>query len=494
MQMLREQTKSIRFGIYAALLALSLVGAVRSVTALAVALWLVPLTIFATLFGWDFYRTVVARVGRLLSSHRNVLDQLNQIKTATLAQAGAIQKLQHSPSKITESYDILTTPLALDDKRGMSPRVLYVTSNGSGLGHVTRLLAIAAKSRLDSEFLSPSAAAWVIAESGYRVTQVESQSSSGLSWDQWNREFSHLLDQTLIAGNFSAIVFDGIHVFRGVRLQARRHSLPLIWVCRGLWKPDVDTTHVENWREVADAIIIPSEGKLVSPTASVPAAIDSGLVTDPIVFEGARKPLTRAEAKQQLLLDNTKRHVLIQLGSGALGSRQQLEEAAIKAVSKLGDKWEPVVLRSPLNSHGAQQAVDHALVRRAYPSAHLIRAFDFSIVSAGYNTIHENITLRHPALYIPDTNMITDDQQRRADLISKFGGGSVIYDKADLEVAVRAMSQPPTLVAQEHALAGLSSDDGAEAAASLIDDLATRGRRGLTAKTFLPKFFDRPDN
>ncbi|MBE1877120.1 glycosyltransferase [Myceligenerans pegani] len=373
---------------------------------------------------------------------------------------------------------------------GQRPRVLFVTSNGSGMGHLTRLLAIARAGDEDfeSHFLSLSTAAEIAARRGRPTVYVESQAVSGLSWGEWNRRFASVMREQLRRISPSAVVFDGIQIFRGVHEATAEFGIPLVWVCRGLWKDAVPRDQLRAWRDVAQAVILPAERPLVPDHVASPLGDeDAGLhVVAPIVGVRRSEVLSRTTAIDELGLEEGKKHVLVQLGSGALGSRSDLERAVVDAVTALGADWEPVVFRSPLSAE--TRGPDGIRTVREYPMSVFLDAFEFSVTSAGYNTVHENLRHGQPAVYVADANMLADDQQLRATRAAEAGLGLVVRRRDEIAAAIRTLSEAGERSRMTARLSEVSADDGARAAARRIAGAIADNRawKGLRQKTYDP--------
>ncbi|MFD7021964.1 glycosyltransferase [Promicromonospora sukumoe] len=364
------------------------------------------------------------------------------------------------------------------------PRVLFVTSNGSGMGHLTRLMAIAGAGReqFDSVFVSLSTAAEVAALNGFPTTRVESQGASGLTWAEWNRRFARVMRDQISAHQPSAVVFDGVQVFRGVYEAADEAGIPLVWVCRGLWKKSVPREQLHGWRDVVSKVIVPTERPVLPDTTAAPVD-DPGIeLVDPITLVHPDGLMARDAAMEHLGLDGSQYHVLIQLGSGTLGSRAMQEAAAVAAVRELGPRWVPVVFRSPL---APDRDGEDVRIVREYPMSRLLKAFEFSVTSAGYNTVHENLRLGQPAVYVPDHNMLADDQRARAAAAASAGLGYLAETEDDIVRAVRDLSADD----RRHQMVDLLGDhhvgNGAQDAARVVADMTmTGGRPGLAHEFF----------
>ncbi|MBT6917328.1 MAG: hypothetical protein HOA37_08640, partial [Flavobacteriales bacterium] len=71
-----------------------------------------------------------------------------------------------------------------------------------------------------------------------------------------------------------------------------------------------------------------------------------------------------------------------------------------------------------------------------YPNSLDFKAFDFTIMAAGYNSYHEAIRFSLPTLCIPNMNTGMDDQLARAEVAEKAGAMIVLREVTEDKVAV----------------------------------------------------------
>src|ERR671923_151153 len=98
---------------------------------------------------------------------------------------------------------------------GARDRLLFVTSNGTGLGHLTRSMAIARRlSVIEPLFLTFSAAAPVVRELGFPVEYVASYDRPGAGNDlSWTRRVQGRLAEAVQEIRPAVVVFDGTHPY-----------------------------------------------------------------------------------------------------------------------------------------------------------------------------------------------------------------------------------------------------------------------------------------
>src|SRR5829696_3914550 len=115
------------------------------------------------------------------------------------------------------------------------PRVLFTTSNGTGLGHLNRAMAIARRlpHGSDVSIFTLSQAAPVVAAAGFDVDYLASYRRPGSGPDRaWNLRLRAVLEELIDERRPDVVVFDGVHPYRALtHVLSRRGAPRSIW-CR----------------------------------------------------------------------------------------------------------------------------------------------------------------------------------------------------------------------------------------------------------------------
>lgn len=351
------------------------------------------------------------------------------------------------------------------------PRVLFVTSNGAGLGHLTRCLAVAEHSAesFASAILTQSTAHAVVKALGYDVDYFPSQAASDDDWPTWHRRFARHMHVTLSGNAVDAVVFDGAWVYRGVTEACRRLGVPLIWMRRGTWKVDADRTQFDAPLRYCDYVIEPRDG-----------ALDGAVLIDgprwarqcgPISLVDRDSALGSSEAKAALGLQQDQRYVLVQLGAGNINDVSSVRDRVVQLIRAEGNGRIPVVAVPSIAADEVNLNVGVPILRDVYPLGKYLAAFDFGVCAAGYNTVNENLSLQFPAVYVPNQATVTDDQVARARAVEESSLGLCALGEADLDAALRAIMTEGTLERMRTALASRSQENGAKEAGAAIAEI-----------------------
>ena len=438
-------------------------------SALIVGAWIVP-ALFAVRYRTkaQFRKTAsaedVRRAQRTIAAGIKQVQQ--QMSRTDNRHARTLKRLESNTRRIEVLAGEADTPL-------LRPQldVLFITSNGVGLGHVSRLLAIAEQlpAGRTYELLTLSAAYRQVSAPGLTVHYFPSSGATGESPSRWNRLFAAHLRELITARRPRLVVFDGTWVYTGLTEVCRAFAIPLVWVQRGMWKVEVDesSTQRHSARDVVDEVIIPGDYAADEVVESGPGITTAQV--GPIVRTTRDELMGRVEACRALGLDPSSRYVLLNLGSGALEEGESVREIAIRVLGEQMPDAQIVQVVSPL----ASPPVEHESVRNvsAYPVMPFVRAFDLMIAAAGYNTAQEAVSLQVPTVLVPNENTRTDDQLRRAEGLARQGLALSASTPQEITAAITRCAEERNLDSLRKALGLVHEARGATEAAELLEAL-----------------------
>ncbi len=119
---------------------------------------------------------------------------------------------------------------------------------------------------------------------------------------------------------------------------------------------------------------------------------------------------------------------------------------------------------------------------RLFPISRYLRAFDFSISAAGYNSFHELIGFEVPSIFIANNHHMMDDQSARAEFAMLHDAAIWVEEEAVANIG-SAISMIMRADVQEMIAEGcraLTPRNGATEAARIIDSLATGTKWGTS--------------
>lgn len=353
------------------------------------------------------------------------------------------------------------------------PRALFVPSNGIGVGHATRLLAIARRleARVEPVFASLGQASPIIEAFGYAAEYIPSYTDIGAGIEDWDGWFRVQLRETIERQDADVVVFDGNHPTDGLVAAAladgRRR---LVWIRRGMCPPK-PSPFIGNAR-FFDCIIEP--GDLAGERDRGPTSLLRHEVraVPPIRLLDAAELLSREAARAEMGLDPERPAVLVQLGSGGTRDVVELTDRLLADLVR----FEGLQIVIAEWSNGAISLPRWAGTRRlrGFPISRLFNGFDLSVAAAGYNTYHEVMAFGLPTIFVANRHPSMDDQGARATFAQDHGAG---FDLTDEEMHIfptlcRAMLTPQANAALRANCAAFATGNGASEAAELITRLA----------------------
>lgn len=322
-----------------------------------------------------------------------------------------------------------------------SGRVLMVTSNGAGLGHLTRCIALSSHlnpiAKIDILTLST---AWSkVCSDSVTVHYFPSRAAQGMGQAEWERRFSHALGEAIRDLQPDFIMFDGTVIYRPVHETAKHYSIPLIWILRGCWREGRTTAQTERPEDFVDGLILPADLALRGNDFPILETAVPTLYTPPLTLD--TEILAPVDARSALGLPEGRKYVLIQLGAGNIDDISNKVETAVAAVATLGEEWEAVLTKSPISKSDwlLDQRVNEIT---AFPLAAYLHAFEFVIAAAGYNMVQELVSFSVPAVLVPNLSTVTDDQLRRAKGAAALGYALLGDTKEALESSISELGDP----------------------------------------------------
>lgn len=357
-------------------------------------------------------------------------------------------------------------------------RVLFVSSNGAGMGHLTRLLAMATRAdeRVEPMFFSMSQAVSVVERYGFAWEYCPSRGDLDTSTAWWNQFFARRFVEILGRYRPSAVVFDGTMPYAGI-VEARPQfpDTLFVWSRRGMWRETTTTQYLPRG-EVFDLIVEPGEVAAAAdrgPTAGRTDAVRVG----PVTLIGPEDMVSRAEARAELGMEPDAPALLLSLGAGNINDITSDIDVFAAAAAELPGGWSVYATKPPIARAGGPRR-DHVRPISVYPLAKYLNAFDAAVVAAGYNSYHEVLLAHLPAAFVPNLETITDDQMARATFAQEQGLGIAVPQVTPRSAAdaLAWLTDPERTARARAAAAEIYPGNGAGEAMALVENaLAERG-------------------
>ena len=371
--------------------------------------------------------------------------------------------------------DLIGAPAATSPRRRHRPRTaLFMTTNGIGLGHVSRGLAIAHRCppTLEPVFATLSQGVGLIEAAGYRAEYLPFHAYLGAEVNRWNHFLAKELAEMVAFYDPSVIVFDGNTPYSGlVEVLQRAPAAWGVWVRRGFWRPGVGAPALQR-EQVFDCVIEPTDLADVLDLGPTSESRGRTRRVPPIQLVDAEETLTREEARRELALPADDICVLMQLGAAnnfdfATCQRRCLDMLLARPATTVAFLVSPISLTTP-------ELPEAVRVLRLFPVARYLAAFDFVISATGYNSYHELLLSATPGLFVPNEHPQTDDQLARALHAERMGFGLTVRASRlyRLTEQLEVMLDPEERDQMRRRMGRLDRRNGAVDAARILDEMA----------------------
>lgn len=368
--------------------------------------------------------------------------------------------------------------------------VLFVSSNGVGLGHLVRLMAIARRcpKHVSPVFVTMTQSIDEVVEEGWFCEYLNSPNRIAGPYRSWDAYFRQELEGIVEFHRPKLIVYDGNNLPPGlVGLVGAHSEIGLVWVRRAMWGHWSEARALQDIsaQKSCDLVIEPQElaeerdfGATVTTIDRVPEPLNFARVP-PITFLDPREALSREDARRELGIAEP-RAVLVAFGAGALLDQYETVKGVILALKRL-EGLQVVVARHILSDD--RLSLWHDVdTPQLFPMGRFLGAFDAVIAAAGYNTFHEVVQSGVPTLFIPVEAEQMDRQLDRAQWAQSKGLASVLRQQ-DLDQLPQAVAELLTGNRRKHPEAHRPAPNGAARAAALVGELAFRYAQWPTERT-----------
>ncbi len=311
-------------------------------------------------------------------------------------------------------------------RRGASaetaPRVVFYATNGNGLGHAQRCLAIAKETaeRERVAFAAHPSCIRLVGQLGSEVAPLISRTDDTHAVG-WANDLANLQRLRAMLRPGDVLAFDGGYVFDSICQIRRDFDLRTVWIRRELFRADQDNSVLFDREKYFDQVIVPTEcfdelnddrhaGAFRRRGACAPVG--------PIVQTRARptdrqRAATRAQIAKRLGVPFDT--LLVSMLGGGVASDRNMQLKCVSAAAERHPNMLHLIVKWPT----ATMAPGFASFKRTrlvstMNALALAQCADFVVSAAGYNSFHELLYHRVPTLFVPQSAQWLDDQERRA--------------------------------------------------------------------------------
>lgn len=346
----------------------------------------------------------------------------------------------------------------------MKKTILFMLTNGAGLGHLTRGLAVATKLLTMGRdyqiiILTTSAAAHILESLPVQWYYVapRQQQLTRMTNAEWNRILKDELTAIIELHHVDLIVFDGACPYAAVLDRIIHYKkIKAIWI-----KREGDKSGFESLgylEKLFDQIIIPEE---VGGLSSLEG--EGRRIVSPIIYEPEKERTRKNHIRKELGISKEESLCYVQLGAGNINEIKSWVTVLLNELIKQGNY---VLLGESIIGESFDIEQPQVKKIRHYPNSIYFEEVDFAISAAGYNTFHELLYYKVPSIFIPNENTTKDDQVARAKRAEKLQVGLCIRDQKELESALMHMKDKRHEFVKK--LGQLDWKNGAKEAAEII--------------------------
>jgi Glycosyltransferase family 28 C-terminal domain len=352
------------------------------------------------------------------------------------------------------------------------PSLLLISSNGAGMGHLTRLMAYARRAQraMSPHFLSLSQAVGVVAQYGFPYEYVPSAGATGMPPRRWHNLFAERVSDAVARLRPAVVVFDGTWPYDGILRVRDAHPEPRwVWSRRGMWRYGKSAEQLAKaaW---FDEVLAP--GELAEPYDRGVTAAAGGIHVGPVTLLDTDELDEQDIARKALGLPQHRRLALVALGAGNINDISHETGAVVAALRALD--VEICVTQTEIAQ--SDRARDDVHVVREFPLSRRFAAFDLAVSAAGYNSFHELLRFGVPTLFIPNQDTALDDQLARARFAADQGLAHLLEHvsvDAATPLLCDLLDRGPAMVAE---VPSVDRGNGAAAAAAYLRELADARR------------------
>ena len=301
--------------------------------------------------------------------------------------------------------------------------IVFMPTNGVGLGHAQRCALIAGA--LDPGRPRPTFAAYPscmrrIKSQGFDVMPLIGRSP--LHAQGHEQDLANYLRLRALCAGARTLVFDGGYIFDSVYRTVLEGGVSGVWIRRGLWQGSQDNSVALDREKAFERVIVPSEAfeELNTPYSRG----DHLHAVGPVVQRVTLSPQSRCDLRAGLAErfgQSFERLTVSLLGGGVAADRGAQIQALCGLFERRSDTLHLVVAWPSATLEPGWFGWRRSRVVRTQHAAMLAAAADLVVTAAGYNSFHEVLYNRIPAIFLPQMGTFMDDQQARARAASDRG-------------------------------------------------------------------------
>lgn len=323
----------------------------------------------------------------------------------------------------------------------MKDYILLMCTNGAGLGHLTRGLAVARQIRQETSdyeiiILTTSLATEVIREMGFMYYYIPTYElmPKETTCNQWNEMLYNQMEHLITWYHPRAFIYDGASPYLGiVDAISQKNDWVTFWIKREGDRPGFE--YLVKYEKIFSHVIVPMELGMEYHRTQ----IGKKQYIEPIIMPDKKESFSRDEIRNALGIKKEQNLYYVQLGAGTVRAVEEILQWVIEELIKKEENY-VLIGESIIGPHFRVQEKQVSTIR-SYPNYYYYPAVDRAISAAGYNTTHELAYYRIPTIFIPNILMDKDDQMARAKRMERLGIGLYALERQDIIYAIQKMDR-----------------------------------------------------
>lgn len=352
--------------------------------------------------------------------------------------------------------------------------VVLFPTNGVGLGHFTRLFAVAKRIRkqdpeVEIVFITTMSALHLVENEGYPAYHLPgSYMFNDMTSGEWNAITEEMLATVFEIHRPSVFVFDGAFPYRGMLNAIKnRKGLTNIWLRRGTFKKGATKIPVDSI-EHFDLVIRPGDSTS-RPEEEISFSTPLKLV-EPIIFADKEELYSKEIVRTRLGIPQEDLVAYVQLGAGKINDIENDLQRVIRLLNEHENLQ--IVVGESLIGDRINLVGERIRIIRDYPNSLSFNGFDFAIMAGGYNSYHEAIEFALPTIFIPNAETGMDDQVARVRIGETKGACLVLTetDESTIREAIARLMDKNLRSSVVEACKELQKENGAVQVSELLLD------------------------
>ncbi len=345
--------------------------------------------------------------------------------------------------------------------------ILLFPTNGVGIGHFTRMLAIARKLRefddnLEIVFFTTMPTLQILTEEGFPAYHLSGHSHfDDMDTRTWNIIVEEMLLNIIATHRPEAFIFDGAFPYRGMLNAIKNNENILkVWINkRGLENKNGEIL-IDEKSEQFDVVVKPLEFSNKHYEKKYEKV--RALTIPPVTLVNKEELKNRNVLRQRLGVPKDCVLVYIQLGAGKINEINSDIKLSLDILLSFEHVY--VVIGESIIGDRINFNDNRVRSLRDYPNSIYFNSFDFAIIAGGYNSIHETILFNLPTICYPNLQTGNDDQLSRATIAQEAGCTIMVVNRnhSNITDAINHLMNKETREEMARRASLLKNEDGAQ--------------------------------